>query len=61
MSEPSLRASPIAPLVVAAELHIAAVILEQMVEVVALHDHVVELQEAQTLFHVLHSLGVWFL
>jgi len=36
-------AQHIAPLVVAAELHIAAVVLEHIVEVVALHDHVVEL------------------
>ena len=49
-----LRAAQhIAPLVVAAELHIAAVMLEHVVEVVALHDHVVELQEAQTLLHAL--------
>ena len=41
-------AQHVSPLVVAAELHIAAVLLEQHVEVVALHDHVVELQEGQT-------------
>ena len=46
-------AQHIAPLVVAAELHITAVVLEQVVEVVGLHNHVVELQEAQTLFHTL--------
>ena len=46
-------AQHVAPLVVAAELHIAAVILEQMVEVVALHDHVVELEEGQALLHAL--------
>ena len=39
-----LRAAEhVRPLVVAAELHIAAVVLEHIVEVVALHDHVVEL------------------
>ena len=49
-----LRAAQhIAPLVVAAELHIAAVVLEHIVEVIALHDHIVELQEAQTLLHAL--------
>ena len=49
-----LRAAQhIAPLVVAAELHIAAVVLEHIVEIVALHDHVVELQEAQALLHAL--------
>ena len=46
-------AEHIAPLVVAAELHIAAVVLEQVVEVVGLHRHVVELEEAQALFHAL--------
>ena len=46
-------AEHIAPLIVAAELHIAAVVLEHVVEVVALHYHVVELKEAQTLFHAL--------
>ena len=49
-----LRAAEhIAPLVVAAELHIAAVVLEEVIEVVGLHDHVVELKEAQALFHAL--------
>ena len=49
-----LRAAQhIRPLVVAAELHVAAVVLEQMIEVVGLHDHVVELQEGQALFHAL--------
>ncbi len=49
-----LRAAQhVAPLVVAAELHVAAVVLEHVVEVVALHDHVVELQEGQTLLHAL--------
>lgn len=36
----------IAPLIVAAELHIAAVALEQLIEVITLHEHVVELKEA---------------
>ena len=43
----------VAPLVVAAELHVAAVVLEHVVEVIALHDHVVELQEAEALLHAL--------
>jgi len=46
-------AKHVAPLVIAAELHVAAVMLVQVVEVVALHDHVVELKEAQTLLHTL--------
>ena len=46
-------AEHVRPLVVAAELHVAAVVLEHIVEVIALHDHVVELQEAQALFHAL--------
>ena len=46
-------AQHVAPLVVTAELHVAAVVLEQVVEVVGLHDHVVELQEAEALFHAL--------
>ena len=51
-------AQHIAPLVVAAELHVAAVVLEHVVEVVALHDHVVELEEGQALFHpLLVALG----
>ena len=44
-----LRAAEhIRPLVVAAELHVAAVILIELVEIVALHDHVVEFEEGQT-------------
>ena len=39
-------AQHVAPLIVAAELHITAVALKQLIEIVALHDHVVELQEA---------------
>ena len=46
-------AQHIAPLVVAAELHVAAVLLEHVVEVIGLHDHIVELQEGQALFHAL--------
>ena len=46
-------AQHIGPLVVAAELHVAAIMLEHVVKVIALHDHVVELKEAQTLFHAL--------
>ena len=46
-------AQHIAPLVITAELHIAAVVLEQVIEIVALHDHVVEFQERESLFHPL--------
>ena len=46
-------AQHVAPLVIAAELHVAAVMLEHVVEVVGLHDHVVEFQEGQALFHAL--------
>ena len=51
-------AQHVAPLVVAAELHVAAVVLEHVVEVVALHDHVVEFEEGQSLLHpLLVALG----
>ncbi len=43
----------IGPLVIAAELHIAAVVLIEVVKVVALHDHIVELKEAESLLHAL--------
>ena len=43
-------AQHIRPLIVAAKLHIAAVVLEHVVEVVALHDHVVKLKEAEKPF-----------
>ena len=46
-------AEHVAPLVVAAELHIAAVLLVEHVEVVALHYHVVEFEEGKTFFHAL--------
>ena len=48
-SLPSLRriscgaTEHVGPLVVAAKLHVAAVVLEEVVEIVALHYHVVEL------------------
>ena len=49
-----LRAAEhVGPLVVAAELHIAAVVLEEVVEIVGLHDHVVELKEGKPLLHAL--------
>jgi len=41
----------VAPLVIPAELHIAVMGLEEMIEVVGLHDHVVELEEAEASFH----------
>ena len=40
-------------MIVAAKLQVAAIFLEQSVEVITLHDHVVELQERQALFHTL--------
>ena len=43
----------VAPLVVAAELHVAAVVLVQIPEVVCLHYHVVELEEGKALLHAL--------
>ena len=43
----------VGPLVIAAELEVAAVILEQFVEIVCLHQHVVELEECESLFHPL--------
>ena len=49
-----LRAAQhVGPLIVAAELHVAVVGLEEVVEIVGLHDHVVELQEAEALLHAL--------
>jgi len=49
-----LRAAEhIAPLVVPAELQIAAVFFIQRQKVIALHDHVVEFQERKPLFHAL--------
>ncbi len=46
-------AQHIAPLVIAAKLHVAVVALEEVVEVVGLHNHIVELQEAKPLLHTL--------
>ena len=49
-----LRAAQhVAPLIVPAKLHVAVVMLEQVVEIVALHDHVVELKEAESTLHAL--------
>ena len=39
-------AQHVAPLVIAAKLHVAAVPFEQLIEIIALHNHVVEFQEA---------------
>ena len=51
-------AEHIAPLIITAELHLAPVMLEKIIEVIALHDHVVELKKAQALFHpLLVALG----
>ena len=41
------------PLIVATKLQVTAVLLEQRIEIIALHDHVVELQEAKSLLHTL--------
>ena len=41
------------PLIVAAELEVASVVKEKSVEVIALHEHVIELKECQTLLHSL--------
>ena len=46
-------AEHIRPLIVAAELHIAALVLEKIVEVVGLHYHIVELEEGKALLHAL--------
>ena len=46
-------AEHIAPLVVTAELHIAIVLLVQMIEIIGLHDHVIKFQEAESLLHTL--------
>ena len=46
-------AQHIAPLIVTAEFHVAAVFLVQHIEIIALHDHVVEFKEGKTLFHSL--------
>ena len=45
-SDQFCSAKHITPLIVSSKLHVAAVLLEQHVEVIALHDHVVKLQEA---------------
>ena len=46
-------AEHIRPLIVAAELHIAALVLEEVVEVIGLHYHIVELEEGKSLLHAL--------
>ena len=53
LSDKLCAAQHICPLVVAAELHIAAVLPEQHIEIVALHYHVVEFKEGKTSFHSL--------
>ena len=51
-------AQHVGPLVVSAELHVAAVVLEEVIEVVGLHNHIVEFQEGKALFHpLLVALG----
>ena len=46
-------ADDIGPLVIAAHLHLTAVHLIQLQEIVGLHDHVVKLEEGQSLLHSL--------
>ena len=46
-------AQNVRPLIVAAQLQRAIVFLEKMQEIVALHQHIVELQKRQTLFEPL--------
>ena len=46
-------AEHIAPLIVAAELQVTVVLLEHVIKVIGLHDHVVKLQERKTLLHTL--------
>ena len=41
----------IGPLVVAAELHVAVIALKELVEVIALHEHIVKLEERESLLH----------
>ncbi len=43
----------IAPLVIATKLHITAHCLEHMIEVIGLHDHIVEFQKGESLLHAL--------
>ena len=43
----------VGPLIVPAKLHVTSIVLEHMVEIVRLHDHIVKLQEGQPLFHSL--------
>ena len=41
------------PLFFSAELHITAVLFAEMPEIVSLHNHIVEFEERQPLFHTL--------
>ena len=43
----------IAPLVVAAELHVAAVMIVQIKKIIGLHNHIIKFKKAQPLFHPL--------
>ena len=45
----------VGPLIIATEFHIAAIVLIQTVEIIALHQHVGKLQEGQAL---LHTIGI---
>ena len=52
-SDKLCTAQHVAPLVITAELKVAVVLLEHVIKVVGLHDHVVKLQEGKSLLHTL--------
>ena len=47
-------AEHVRPLIISAELHLAAVILVQAVEIIALHQHVGKLKERESALHAVH-------
>ena len=46
-------AQHITPLVIPAKLHITAILLEQGIEIIALHDHVIKFKETEATLHSL--------
>ena len=44
----------IAPLIITAELHIAAIVLIEAVEVVSLHEHIGKFQEGKSVCETIH-------
>ena len=46
-------AKHIAPLVIAAKLHIAAIMSMKIIKIIGLHNHIVKLKKAKSLFHTL--------